>query len=236
MSSKIIIYGYESLGYKIAKLLEKKDYEIIIVDPIQANYEKALENGFKSYNYDLMDDEQLLDLGIKKDIDAIFCLSKSENNNLFVVLSSRNLNKKLKIISLSSTKQSSKKMILAGASKVLNPYEVGALRIFRLLHRPLILEVLDNILFNKTDLKVIEYPITKDSILNEKFVEEVDFSRRYNLVLVGIMDKELSEKFIFNSKGINHKIDEGDTLVLIGYQKDLDIFKELTRGIEGDNV
>ncbi len=236
MASKIIIYGYESLGYKIAKLLEKKDYEIIVVDPILVNYEKALDDGFKSYNYDLMENEQLLDLGIKQNIDAIFCLSKSENNNLFVVLSSRSLNKNLKIISLASSKQSSKKMILAGASKVLNPYEVGALRIFRLLHRPLILEVLDNILFNKTDLKVIEFLITKDSILNAKFVEEINFSKKFNLVLVGILDKELSEKFIFNSKGINHKIDEGDTLVLIGYQKDLDIFKELTRGIEGDSV
>ena len=50
------------------------------------------------------------------------------------------------------------------------------------------------------------------------------------------MDKELSEKFIFNSKGINHKIDHKDTLVLIGYQKDLDIFKQMTRDMKHDTI
>ncbi|PLY07862.1 MAG: hypothetical protein C0625_03925 [Arcobacter sp.] len=231
MRSKIIIYGYESLGSKITKLLVEKDYEIIIVDPDISNYRRALEHGYKSYNYDLMEDSQLIELGIDSEVDTIFCLSKSENNNLFVVLSCRNLNKELKIIALSSDKQNAKKMTLAGASKILNPYEVGALRIFRLLHRPLILEVLDNILFNKTDLIVIEILIENNSILNEKYVNEIDFSRRYNLVLVGIMDKELSEKFIFNSSGINHKIDEGDTLVLIGYKNDLELFKKITQDI-----
>lgn len=231
MSSKIIIYGYESLGSKVAKLLAKKDYEVIVVDSDLDNYKKALEHGYTSYHYDLMEDTQLLELGIQDDVDTIFCLSKEENNNLFVVLSCRNLNKKLKIISVATDKQNGKKMLLAGASKILNPYEVGALRIFRLLHRPLILEVLDNILFNKSDLKVIEFLIEKDSSLNGKYVDELDFSKVYNLVLVGIMDKELSEKFIFNSSGINHKIDEGDTLVLIGYNKDLNLFKEMTKGV-----
>lgn len=236
MNSKIIIYGYESLGIKIAKSLKKKDYEVIIVDPNIVNYEKAIENGYESYNYDLLEDDELLEIGIKEDINAIFCLSKSQHNNLFVVLSCRNLNKSLKIISLSNDKQNGKKLLLAGASKILNPYEVGALRISRLLNRPLILDVLDNILFNKKELKVLEFLIEKDSTLNGKYVEEIDFSIKFNLVLLGIMDKELSEKFIFNSNGINHKIDHGDTLVLIGYQKDLGIFKEITRDLRYDTI
>jgi voltage-gated potassium channel len=38
------------------------------------------------------------------------------------------------------------------------------------------------------------------------------------------MDKELGDKFIFNTKGINHKVDEGDILVVVGKNSDLEKF------------
>ena len=38
------------------------------------------------------------------------------------------------------------------------------------------------------------------------------------------MDKEISDKFIFNTKKINHKIDDGDILVVVGKNEDLENF------------
>jgi len=41
---------------------------------------------------------------------------------------------------------------------------------------------------------------------------------------MGIQDKEISKDFIFSSRGINHKIDGGDILVLLGYKQDIQKF------------
>lgn len=224
IQDKIIIYGYNNLGYKIAALLKIKSYNIIVVDFDKDRCEFAKNDGFEVYNYSLMNDEELIEIGIES-VKAFFCVSKSEQNNLFVTLSVRNLNKSVRIISTAKTKEDNQKMILAGATKVINPYELGALRILKLLHKPLILEILDDILFSNSELNVAEFTVTKQSLLNGKFLYDFDFSKEYDILIIGIADKELGEKFIFNAKGINHKIDEGDILVAMGYREQLEKFK-----------
>ena len=228
MNTKVIIYGFSNLGKKIANILKDKNYELIIVDPNIELVNEAKNEGYKNvYNYSFMDDKELLEIGINKDIKAFFCTTKSVTNNLFVTLSVRNLNKEVRIISSASTKGEGKKLLLAGANKVINPYEIGALRIFRMLHKPLILEVLDNILFSASQLNIAEFTIDNNSSFNGQFLREIDFNENNNVLVIGIADKELGENFIFNSKGINHKIDVGDTLVVMGYSEDLKNFKKL---------
>ncbi len=117
-------------------------------------------------------------------------------------------------------------MLLAGANKVINPYEIGALRIFRLLHKPLILEMLDNILFSKSDIEVAEITIKKNSIFDGVYLKDLTTIDKENIIILGIQGKEISDEFIFFSTGINHKIDEGDTLVILGQSENLKRFKK----------
>lgn len=228
--SKIIIYGYSNLGIKIARTLKELNYEIIIVDFIKENYKKAIKDGFSSYNKELLSDEELIEIGIENNVKAFYCVSDSPNNNFFVTLSARNLNKNIKIISKAGSKQDSKKMYLAGATKVINPYEIGALRIFRLLEKPIISHVLDKILFGNTDLNIEEFNIKKGSCVNNRYLKEFDFSKEFNIIIIGISDKEIGEEFIFNSHNKDHKIDIGDTLVAIGYKENLVKFGEYIKG------
>jgi len=231
MSNTVIIYGYSNLGKKIASILKNKKYDLIIVEPDIKLFKEAKDAGFeKIYNYSLMEDNELLQIGINEKVKAFFCTTKSILNNLFVTLSVRNLNKQVRIISSASTKGDGKKMLLAGANKIINPYEIGALRIFRMLHKPLILEVLDNIMFSDSKLNIAEFTIDEKSSLNGQFMREIDFNKNSNILVIGIADKELGEDFIFNSSGINHKIDVGDTLVVMGYSDDLKEFKKLIEG------
>lgn len=224
MAKKVVIYGYTALGSKIANLLSDKKYEIIIVDFDKAALQQAFKDGFQIFDSTLLNDNDLIEVGINKDIDALFCVSYSNKNNLFITLSARNLNKDLKIITISKTKSESKKLQIAGATKVLNPNELGAFRIYRYLSKPLMLRVLDDILFSKSDLNISEIHIGDNSQLNGLFLKDMKIHKNFNILLLGIMDKELGDKFIFNTKRINHKIDEGDVLVVVGKNKDLEDF------------
>lgn len=224
MSKKVIIYGYTTLGSKIANILSDKKYEIIIVDFEKASLIQASKDGFETFESTLLNDNDLIELGIQKDVDALFCVSYDNKNNLFITLSARNINKDLKIITISKTKSEAKKLEIAGATKVLNPNELGAFRIYRYMSKPLMLRVLDDILFSKSDLNISEIYIEENSLLKGIFLKDMLIHKDFNILLLGIMDKELGDKFVFNTKRINHKIDDGDVLVVVGKNEDLEKF------------
>lgn len=236
MNKKVIIYGYTTIGTKIASILFDKGYEILVVDDDESLLEDAKKDGFNTYQSNLLNDDDLLELGINKDIDSLFCVTNSNKNNLFVTLSARNLSKRLKIITISKTKSEAKKLQIAGATKVLNPNELAAFRIYRYMSKPLMLKVLDDILFSKSDLNIFEIHIDENSLLKNQFLKDMTIHKDYNILLIGIMDKELSDKFIFNTKGINHKIDVGDVLVVVGKNIDLENFSNHINRIENDAI
>jgi len=232
MLNKIIIYSFSQIASKIAKTLREKNYQITIIEEDKELIKEATQLGYKVKDISLMDDENIVEVGLTEtDIKAFFCMGDDKNKNLFITLSVRNLNKKIKIISVSSSKEDNKTLILAGADKTINPYEIGALRIFRSLHKPLILDVLDNILFSKSDIEIAEITIQKDSLFDGVHLNDLKLIDKQNIIILGITDKEISDEFIFFSTGINHKIDAGDILVLLGHSKDLKIFKKLINNI-----
>lgn len=233
MNKEVIIFGFSNIGSKIAQLLKQQAYEVSIVEPDEKLYEEALSQGYKSYNYTLMNDEQLLDIGITKKLKAFFCVSSSDKNNLFVTLSARNLNNNVKIISTAKTKSESKKMILAGANKIINQHELGAIRVFRLLHKPLLLELFDNIVFSDSNLSIAEFTISETSKAHGIYLRDFDYAKENNILILGLTDKELGDQFIFNSEGINHKLDVGDTIVAVGYEEALNSFRVY---IEGEKI
>lgn len=226
-NNKIVIFSFSKLAIQIAHILHQKNYEIIIIEEDIELVEEAKELGYQVKQISLLDDKNIVSLGLDKKVKAFFCVSDDKNNNLFVTLSVRNLNPQLKIISVSFATQDNKTMLLAGANKVINPYEIGALRIFRLLNKPYILDILDNILFSESNIEVSEITIQKNSILDGIYLKETNIIEENNLILLGVQDKEIQDKFIFYSNGINHKIDCGDTIVLLGKHNDLYTFTQL---------
>ena len=227
MSNRIIIKSFSKMAAKLAVTLRQKDYYIIIIEENKNLIEEATALGYEVKNISLMKDENIIEVGLtQKDLKAFFCMGNDKSRNLFITLSVRNLNKDIKIIALSSSKEDNKTLLLAGANKTINPYEIGALRIFRSLHKPLVLEVLDNILFSKSDIQISEITIKKGSVFDG--VSLIDLKRigdNNDIIILGITDKEISDSFIFLSLGINHIIDNGDIIVILGRSHHLKKFK-----------
>lgn len=232
VTNKIFIYGFNNIAEKIAKTLREKNYHIIVIEDDPNYSKKAKDFGFELYELSLMEDENIIKLGLnEQNIKAFFCLGEDKNRNLFITLSVRNINKSIKIISLSSTKEDNKTLKLAGADKTINPYEIGAMRIFRSLHKPIILDILDNILFTSSDIQIAEHTIEKNTIFDGIYLEDLRLIDKKNIIILGIQDREISDDFFFFSTGINHKIDAGDTIVMLGHAKDLKEFKKLVSEI-----
>jgi Trk K+ transport system NAD-binding subunit len=134
-SHKVVIFGYAKTAKEIVKALHFKKEEYLFVVADAARVKEVEEDGFIAKVMDLSDDENLIMIGIGKDVEMLFCVSKSHHKNLFVTLSARNIDQELKIISLCATEDEASKMKLAGANHTINPYEIGARRISRLIKK-----------------------------------------------------------------------------------------------------
>ena len=61
-------------------------------------------------------------------------------------------------------------------------------------------------------------------------------SSLYNLLIIGLVDKELSDNVQFVTKGYNHKIDSGDILIVVGDIEEIERFKDDLAMFSGGDV
>ena len=220
---RIILFGFDDFGEKIANYLKDEDLEIVVFD--EKEIKRAKEKGFKgSFYFREIDDDNLKKL---KEFDIAIAALKDEDKNLFLSLSLKELFPKSKLIAKVNEKGNEYKYKLIGADKIINPYEVTANRIMTILKKPLTLKIIEEIVFEDNNLSFAEIEIPKGSFLDGKYIKDVDkeISRNYNILIIAIVDKEMSENVQFITKGINHKIDAGDILVVVGDRDDIERFK-----------
>jgi len=221
--NKIYIFGYTNQTKTIIKELPKQQYKIIIIESNIEYYQEAKADGdFDVIIMDITDDDKLSELLIEDD-SQIVALMRDEHLNLFLILSLRNLYPKVTILAISNSIHTASKLKLAGATDVINLHDVSSFAINNILEKPVATKLLDSFLGVNNDISFKEYKITKNSLLNSQLVEEVNFEF-YGLLLIGIIDLSISNRFIFVGEVITHTIKEGDIIACIGKNEDLDRF------------
>ncbi len=231
LENNILLIGYGRYGEKIAKFFEKKD--IYIIEISQKNLQRARQDGFeKLFLIELEDDESLNHILSQKNFSHIFCALDDEEENVFFTITIKSFDKKVKIVAICESKESERKLKLAGADKVIDTMEGSASKIFHLIEKPAVMEAIEEILFEDEDIDIREIEIPPNSFLEKKHIKDINLKKLYNLILIGLIDKERGDSFVFITKGINHKIDAGDILVIIGYKEDIKRFiKDLKESV-----
>ncbi len=210
----------------MAQLLQERKMTPFIVSCHAKDAQHALEDGFDAKHLDITKDEHLKEIGIEHAIETFFCMHEEYNNNLFVILSARKLNPTLKIISLASTVNDEKKMKLAGASYTVNPYDLGSHRIFRVLQKPKIFDVFDQIIYSNLAIEIAEVIVPKESTIIGKQFRKLTLEEEYDIIMIGVHAAKEGGKFYYNTHKIYRKMREGDILVVIGDKKNIEKLKK----------
>lgn len=144
MENHIIVVGYGRNGKQAVKKLQDYNRDFIVIERDQ----DVIDNAQLSEDFFLrgnaIEDETLLKAGIEQASNLIAALPK-DADNLFIVLSARQLNPKLRIISRASEETSYKKLKLAGADNVILPDSIGGQHMASLVVNPDLLEFWDNL-------------------------------------------------------------------------------------------
>ena len=228
MTKKVFLFGYGRHAQSIARNLLHDGFRMTIIESDEANYNQAKEDGFTDVmHFDVTKDENLEAL-IAAPEDRMICMMDDEHLNVFLTLSLRPLFPECHILAISGSIYASQKLLMAGANKVIDLYEVSANRIHNLLKRPVSTRFLDKILSDNNGINFREITIPENSFLDGMMVEEVNF-HACGVLLIGLVDLERGEHFDFITSGDEHKLDSGDHIVCLGVDEDLDYFEEMIK-------
>ncbi len=232
MHSKIFIFGYGKHGKSIARGLLQEGHRVTIIESNEKQYEDAKEDGFiDCLLMDVTQDSKLEALMVEKG-DQLICVMDDEHLNVFLTLSLRPLFPESTLLAISDSIHASQKLQMAGADCVIDLYDSAANRIHNLLKRPTVTRFLDSVFEGKGGIVFREIVIPRGSFMDGILVDDIDFSL-HKVLLIGMVDFELGEHFVFITSGEEHRIDHGDHIVCLGLDEDLDKFETLIMG-EGE--
>jgi voltage-gated potassium channel len=216
-----IICGFGRMGKTIAKEFSSKDIDILIIEKESV---PEIERGeFLILQGDANNEDVLKSAGIEN-AKGLISVLPTDAENLFLVLSARDLNPDLFIVTRAGEESSERKILRAGADRVVSPYYTGGIRIANSILKPAVVDFIE--FATKTgnlELQLEEVLLSKGSKLSEMTLEDTGIGRDMGVIIVAIKRQDGTMEFNPNSTSI---INSGDTLVALGETSKL---KELER-------
>lgn len=166
MENHIIVCGYGRNGKQAIQKLQDYKREFIIIEKDQQVIDDALLGEEHFLRGNANEDEVLISAGIERASTLITALPE-DADNLFIVLSARQLNKDLKIISRASEDNSYKKLKFAGADNVILPDTIGGQHMASLIVSPDLIEFWDNLSYGGNEGVNLEQ-ISFEQMFDEK--------------------------------------------------------------------
>jgi voltage-gated potassium channel len=222
----VAVFGYNRLSFEAVSRLDKEVYHIIVIDHKPEQLALAREHGLETSSIDFRSDEDLKSVGIGSTIDTLFCFFDEDSQNVFLTLSARALDKELNIIAIVDSPESAEKLLAAGANKIIDPYEICGRKIHDMLKRPDITDIFDHTVFGRHDLHLAEVVVPENSYLENTFASQLKLSSRYNLILIGIVSKQISDELHFVVEEFDRRLCVGDVLVILGPSREIRAFKK----------
>jgi len=184
----IIVCGYGRVGKQACAELLEHNEKVIVIDNKLKIIEKLQEVPELMYIHgDATQDEILTEANIH-DAKALIATFPNDADNLFVVLTARQMNPKLTIISRAYDSHSDQKLKRAGATNVIMPDKVGGQRMAKLVAQPDVVEFIEYILL-QTNREVGLEELSCDQLAScfaNKSIRELDVRNASGANIVGI--------------------------------------------------
>ncbi len=224
MTGHVIICGYGRVGRAAAEYLAANGHEVVVVD----NEAERLEQLGPGLSYhlcgDVTDDSVLRDAGIER-ARALIAALDTDTDTVYVTLSARAIRPDLVIIARARTTEAKAKMLLAGASRAVNPQRIGGRRMAGFALQPDVAEFLDVVMHDEDlDFRIQQIQVADGSTMVGRSLGELDVQERTGALLLAIR-RGVGEPFEPHPRA-DVVVPTGAVLIALGTQAELD---ELSR-------
>ncbi|WP_025744071.1 potassium channel family protein [Aquimarina pacifica] len=221
LENHIIIIGFGRNGKQAAVKLSAYDKPFIIIENDENVINKHQNDDLLFFKGNATEDEVLIEAGVRRAA-CLICTLPEDADNLFVVLSARQINSKLKIISRASQDASYKKIRLAGADNVIMPDRIGGDHMASLVVVPDLIEFLDNLsIVGRKSINIEE--ISFEDMFDdqkERTIRTIDMRSRTGCTIIGY--KSPDGEYIVNPEA-DTVLRPGSRVVVLGRPEQINL-------------
>ncbi|CAZ94727.1 Calcium-gated potassium channel [Zobellia galactanivorans] len=190
LSGHVIVCGFGRNGMQAVERLRAYEKPFVVIEKDREVIEKY-EEELLFVEGDANEDEILLAAGLDRAQHLITALP-DDAANLFVVLSARQLNKDLFIVTRASLVTSQKKLLLAGADKVIMPDKIGGDHMASLIVMPDLITFMDKLGVegeHTTNLEEVAIEDFKDQVECNS-LRDLDLRKRTGCTIIGYIEPD----------------------------------------------
>ncbi|QZT35620.1 NAD-binding protein [Halosquirtibacter xylanolyticus] len=230
LTDHVIVCGFGRNGEQACLELQDHEQDFVIIEKRDNVIDRIKESPNMLYiKGDATHEEILIAAGIDR-AKALIATTPNDADNVFVVLTAREMNPNLKIISRASERGSDMKLKRAGANNVIMPERMGGQRMSKLVMQPDVVEFMEYVLLQSNKDVALE-EIGCDYMCRMFEGRTIDELKRIDVSGINIVGvKQKSGKYIFNPQD-NYELDRADKLFVLGSVVQVSEFrKTLERG------
>ena len=211
LSNHVIICGFGRNGKQAAKKLLMHKRSFVVIESNKELIEKHQTDKILFVWGNANEDEVLQLAGIEH-AECLISALPNDSDNVFVVLSARQMNSKMRIISRASNESSNSKLKLAGANNVILPDNIGGDHMASLVVVPDLLEFVDNLsIVGSSSINIEEIAVEKlYDTSTVKTIQDLQLRKNTGCSVIGyksesgeyVINPEASQKLAPNSKVI----------------------------------
>ena len=222
----IVCGGGETGRHVLGELVKNREH-VVLIEHDEENIERAkarvMEENLLYIKGDASDDQNLLAAGIERAAGIIISLP-SDKDTLYVTMSARMLNRKIRIISKLVDQELAFKLKTAGANNVVSPNYIGGLRMASEMIRPTVVDFLDSMLrSDRGNLRINQLVVTANSSNVGKSVMESGLKDKFGLLVLGA--KLPAQEIEFNPNP-SMMLKAGMALIVMGEVDNIDNAKK----------
>src|SRR5215813_7333907 len=221
-----IICGAGRVGSHLVRDLRRVGETFIVLESSAERVAELTSHGVSALMRDATLEESLREAGVEHAQGLAACLP-DDADNVYVVLTARDLNPNLHIVARAAEEAAESKLIRAGANRVVAPTIIGGHRMALALTKPAVGDFLDSVTANHLELGFEQLEVESISSLVGRKLSETVIRSELNIVVVSI--RRNNGEIIFNPGG-ETKIEAGDVLIAIGNAESLNRLNALARG------
>lgn len=217
-----IVVGFGRIGRILAGDLARQTREFVVIEKDAERCREAHERGYLYLNGDATDDDVLIAAGVARARTLVSALP-NDANNVFITLTARNLNANLKIIARAEHATSERKLLQAGANRIVMPSTIGAQQIGRMITRPHTADLLE--LFaehGNLNVEIDDLVIPAGHSLVGKSFREND-ARESGLLVLAM--RHASGEMVVGA-GADDRVAAGDVLIVFGKPENISRFRK----------
>ncbi|MDI3527824.1 MAG: voltage-gated potassium channel [Tenuifilum sp.] len=225
LRNHVIVVGYGRNGSQAVDELIAHNIPVVVIENRPKVIEYIKENPKILYvDGDATDDNTLRRAGINH-AKAVITALANDADNLFVVITAREMNSDLLIISRASAIANDKKLKLAGADNVILPDKVGGQKMAKLVIQPDILEFVENIMLKRTG-EVSLFEISCESMKSTcgKTIQELGIREKTGANILGA--KTSFGEYILNPPP-NYELTPDTMLFVLGTNEQIENLKKI---------